>query len=274
MVAHAIDQHSATRADVTGRFRRTFRNVFAMVFGDLDDAFLAARRVHAVHTRIHGAIPERIGGWAAGTPYHANDADALRWVHATLIDTTLLVRERLDGPLPEPIKDGYVLEMNRFAALFGIPDALRPSSWTAHDAYMRAMLGSDRIVVAPCARAMARFLVGRSGSRQSPIGRIAESITAVLLPAHLAAQFELRSAPQRTRIGLDAFERIYRRVPRVMRSLPARTQAERRIAGRTPNRIEAWIEAAIGSAVERRLFGLPQRASARPASASDRRSTS
>src|SRR5215468_7037595 len=43
MVAYAIDHHSHTRADVAGRFRRTFRNVFAMVFGDLDAAFLVAR---------------------------------------------------------------------------------------------------------------------------------------------------------------------------------------------------------------------------------------
>ena len=34
MVAYAIDQHSHTRADVLGRFQRTFDNVFAMVFGD------------------------------------------------------------------------------------------------------------------------------------------------------------------------------------------------------------------------------------------------
>src|SRR5688572_13970008 len=33
-VAYAIDQHSHTRTDVAGRFQRTFRNVFAMVFGD------------------------------------------------------------------------------------------------------------------------------------------------------------------------------------------------------------------------------------------------
>ena len=97
MVAHAIDHHSRTRADVVGRFQRTFRNVFAMVFGDLDDALVAARRVHAVHTRVHGELPTAIGGWPAGTRYHANDADALRWVHATLVDTTIAVRERLDG---------------------------------------------------------------------------------------------------------------------------------------------------------------------------------
>src|SRR5512147_1325745 len=52
MVAFAVEQHSRTRADIVGRFQRTFRNVFAMVFGELDDALAAARRVHNVHTRI------------------------------------------------------------------------------------------------------------------------------------------------------------------------------------------------------------------------------
>src|SRR5829696_9079178 len=42
MVAHAVDDHSRTRADVVGRFQRTFRNVFAMVFGELGDALAAA----------------------------------------------------------------------------------------------------------------------------------------------------------------------------------------------------------------------------------------
>jgi len=250
-VAYAIAQHSHTRADVAGRFRRTFRNVFAMVFGDLDDAFAAARRVHAVHSAIHGTIPHAIGGWPAGARYHANDADALRWVHATLVDTTLVVRELIDGPLPAAMRDGYVIEMNRFAALFGIPEALRPASHAAHAAYLDAMLASDRLAVAPCARAMARFLVGRDRDRQPPLGRIAEAITAQLLPPHLAAQFALRATPRRARVGLGAFGAVYRHVPRAARSIPARVEAERRLDGLPPSRIGAWAE--------RRLFGIARR---------------
>ena len=247
-VAYAIAQHSHTRADVAGRFRRTFRSVFAMVFGDLDDAFAAARRVHAVHSAIHGAIPAAIGGWPAGAPYHANDVEALRWVHATLVDTTLVVRELLDGPLPAAVRDGYVIEMNRFAALFGIPEPLRPASHAAHTAYLDAMLASDRLAVAPCARAMARFLVGRDRDHQPPLGRIAEAVTALLLPPELATQFALRAAPRRARVGLGAFGAVYRRVPRAARSIPARVAAERRLDGLPPSRIGAWAE--------RRLFGI------------------
>jgi len=157
MVAHAIDHHSRTRSDVVGRFQRTFRHVFSMVFGELDDALIAARRVHAIHMRVHGEISETIGSWPAGTRYHANDADALRWVHATLADTTIVVREHLDGALPISIKDRYIVELNRFAALFGIPRELLPSSWSDHASYMASMLGSDRLAVSASAREIEYF---------------------------------------------------------------------------------------------------------------------
>jgi len=258
-VAYAIDQHSHTRADVTARFQGTFRHVFAMVFGDLDEAFGAARRVHAIHAGIHGAIPEPIGRWAAGAPYHANDADALRWVHATLVDTTVLVREQLGGALPEGIKDGYVIEMNRLAALFGIPPSRLPGSWAAHAAYMRAMFASDQLAVAPCARAMAAFLIGRGGARQPPLGRVAEAVTALLLPPHLADQFALRHAPRVARLGLDAFGLAGRLVPEVVSGLPARAAARRRLHGRPPSLPGAWLEAWFGAWIDRQLFGLARR---------------
>ncbi len=253
MVAYAIDHHSRTRSDVLGRFQRTFRNVFAMTFGDLDDAFRAARRVHAIHTRVHGEIAESIGGWPAGTTYHANDVDALRWVHATLVDTTLVVRELLDGEQPLAIKDAFVTELNRFARLFGIPRALLPDGFAAHEAYMRAMLASDRIVAAPCAREMARFLIGRGDPavRQPPLGRVVESLTAMLLPRHLAAQFGLRPTPVRARASIEAFGAVYRRIPHALRGIPARSEAHRRLAGLPPSRVAAWTE--------RQLFGLAQR---------------
>jgi uncharacterized protein (DUF2236 family) len=54
MVAYAVAHHSRARGDVLGRFQRTFRHVFAMAYGELDDALSAARRVHAIHTRVHG----------------------------------------------------------------------------------------------------------------------------------------------------------------------------------------------------------------------------
>jgi uncharacterized protein (DUF2236 family) len=252
MVAYAVDHHSRTRADVVGRFQRTFRNVFTMAFGELDDALAAARRVHAIHTRIHGTIPQQIGAWRAGTPYHANDVDALRWVHATLVDTTIAVRERLDGALPTALKDTYIVELNRFAALFGIPRDRLPTSWLAHEAYMQRMLGSDVLAVAPCAKEMAMFLIGRAGSHpQPPLGRLAEAVTATMLPRHLAEQFGLartKLSAASIALGLAAFAPFYRRLPARMVAIPARAMATRRINGQPPSRLASWTE--------RQLFGL------------------
>lgn len=251
MVAYAIDHHSATRADVLGRFQRTFRNIFAMVFGELDDALRAARRVHQVHTRIHGEIPTEIGAWRAGTRYHANDADALRWVHATLVDTTIAVRSRLGATLTRGELDQYAVEMNRFAMLFGIPRAMLPGSWADHERYMRDMLASDQIVVSPVAREMASFLIGRGGGAQPPLGRLTELLAAQMLPAHLGEAFGLAASPRAVAAGLATFAPIYNRLPARLVAIPAQVHAGRRLAGRPPSRVAAWTE--------RQLFGLTGR---------------
>jgi len=255
MVAYAIDHHSKTRADVLGRFQRTFRHIFAMVFGELDDALTASRRVHRIHTRIHGEIPTTIGKWRAGTPYHANDADALRWVHATLVDTTILVRARLGTPVARGELDRYTIEMNRFAALFGIPHALLPQSWADHEAYMARMFASDELVVAPVAKEMARFLIGRGAGAQPPLGRLTEVLAEQMLPPHLAAQFELAASPLAVRAGFATLAPIYKRLPSRLVAIPAQTDAARRLAGRPPSRMAAWTE--------RQLFGLTSRVTQR-----------
>jgi len=252
MVAYAIDHHSTTRSDVLGRFQRTFRNVFAMVFGELDDAFVAARRVHQIHTRITGTIPETIGSWPAGTLYAANDADALRWVHATLVDTTLLVRERIDGPLSQATKDAFIIEMRRFAKLFGIPDRLLPDSYADHAAYMARMLPT--LAVAPCARDMAQFLVGKGAGVQTPLGRALELVTASMLPRELVRAFGLVDSPLATlaiHAATAAFAPMYRALPKRLVAIPAGSEARRRLAGLPPSRFAAWTE--------RQLFGLGRR---------------
>ncbi len=253
MVAHAIEHHSKTRTDVVGRFQRTFRNVFAMVFGELDDALRAARRVHAIHSRIEGTFAEAIGGWPAGTRYHANDADALRWVHATLVNTTIVVRELLDGPVPAAIADQYIVEMNRFARLFGIPHALLSHTHADHTAYMREMIASDKIRVSASAREMGQFLFGRQPNRpQPPLGRLAEAMSASLLPPSLVEAFELRPAPRVVSAALAVFRTIHHRLPAAITRIPAHAEALDRITGRLaergPRKLTAWTE--------RQLFGL------------------
>lgn len=242
-VAYAIDQHSKTRQDVVGRFQRTFANVFAMSFGDLDEAFAAARRVHSVHTRITGTIPVEVGAFAAGTVYHANDVDAQRWVYATLIHTAVQVHELVIGPLTTAVKDAYYKDTWQFARLFAIPEASLPPTWAAFDLYVERMMASPTLTVAAPAREMSRFLFGAGASgRQGRIGRWLELITTGLLPERLRRQYGL-SWGLRERAGfrasLAAVAPAYRMMPDRLRLLPAYVDADRRLAGRAPS---AWAK--------------------------------
>jgi uncharacterized protein (DUF2236 family) len=81
-VAAGIAEHSRTLADPIDRFHRTFNTVFTMVFGTLDSALAAARRLHRRHGAVTGMLPSTAGRYAAGSAYRANEVSALRWVHA------------------------------------------------------------------------------------------------------------------------------------------------------------------------------------------------
>jgi uncharacterized protein (DUF2236 family) len=235
-VAQGIEQHSATRDDPFGRFRRTFFHVFRMVFGDLPAAFDAARAVHAIHERVAGTLPHAVGPFAAGSPYRANDPAALLWVHATLWDTSLLCFERVVRPLADDERQRYYGETKRFAALFGLGPGELPEDWPAFREYVGRMLASDALSVTPPAASMGRFLFrapvpGAAGAMR----RYAE-LTAWLLPERLAAGFGLERGAEAGRLRVEAafgrLRRLWPRLPRRARLLPAYVDARRRLAGR------------------------------------------
>ncbi len=236
-VAYGVDQHSATRHDPIGRFRRTFENVFAMVFGDLDAALACARRVHAVHARIRGAIAEHAGRFPRGHRYQANDADALFWVQATLIDTAVQTYELLVEPLTLTQKAQYYDESRLFSGLFGIPDSAIPRDWPAFRRYFDAMIASDAITMSAPAKEMAHFLFQPPRPIAGPAIGWYKIFTASLLPARLRSELGLswterdEAIARRTTALLRA---IQRRTPRRFRYFPDYVEAMRRVNGKTP----------------------------------------
>jgi uncharacterized protein (DUF2236 family) len=257
-VAHAIDQHSKTRDDIQGRFQRTFVNVFAMTFGSLDEAFTAARRVHNVHTRIHGELTEDVGAFARGTPYQANDAAALTWVWATLMDTIITVHERFVRPLAPPFVDRFYRESKRFAYLFGIPDDELPEDYPAFRAYVDRMFASDILTVGGPAASMARFLLEPPTPALRRVFAWYRVMTAGLMPARLRDPFELPWG-RRERVLFAASARaikpIYRATPRALRYLPAYVEAQKRIAGRAPSRFDGLTYRLAIRGVANRMAG-------------------
>jgi uncharacterized protein (DUF2236 family) len=238
-VAYAIHQHSKTRDDVMGRFKRTFDNVFAMSFGDLDHAFTAARRVHNIHTRITGVIDEDAGAFARGTRYHANDVESQVWVWATLIDTVVTVHERVRGPLPDALKEAYYRDSWSFARLFAIPDEALPPSWGAFRAYVARMMESPVLTVTRPAREMGGFLFGGA------LGGTVAAVTASMLPPRLRDDFGLAYGMRErvtSRAVMSAARAAATFTPQVARDLPAYRDARRRVRGLPPSKLSHWLE--------------------------------
>jgi uncharacterized protein (DUF2236 family) len=232
-VAAAIAEHSRGLVDPIGRFHRTFGIVFTMVFGTLDQAIAAARRLHRRHAAIAGRLPEAAGRFAAGSPYRANELAALRWVHATLIDTALLAHDLVLPPLTPLERAQYYAEARRFGGLFAIPAESLPESEAAFADYVAAMCQSEDLAVSAAAQRIAQGLLGGTPWLRAPGWY--RAVTARLLPARFRDPFGLPYDEREQRaaaVALGRLRRAYPLLPRRLRFVGPYLEVEARLAGR------------------------------------------
>lgn len=215
-VATALEQHSSLLAQPIARFHNTFRIVFTMVFGTLDQALRAARHLYKLHTGIRGEMTEEVAAYERGSHYEANEIAALRWVYATLVESAVLAYECALPPLTPQEREAYYAESKILAGMFGIPMAAMPADWDAFTAYNREMAVSDSLGVSRIARSMAHNILSGAGSWIHP-PRWYRALTASWLPERFRDEFalEFRAADQ------CAAERASRRLPKIYRRLPS-----------------------------------------------------
>lgn len=234
-VATAITRHSRALGDPIGRFHRTFNVVFTMVFGTTEQAVQAARHLHRRHARIGGVLTESIGGFTAGSSFCANDVAALRWVHATLIDTALVAYQLVSPPLSIDDRERYFDDARRFAGLFGIPQSALPHSWAGFADYLDTILASDTLVVGATARGIAAELFsGAATGWRLPLWY--RALTARLLPERLREGFGLpcgRAEHRSAERALAVLRRLYPLIPARVRHVAPYHEARARLAGRT-----------------------------------------
>lgn len=232
-VAAAIAEHSKTFADPIGRFHRTFGIVFPMVFGSLDRALLSSRQLHRRHGAIVGQMPETIGPFAAGSRYCANDIPSLRWVHATLVETALMVHDLVLPPLSAEERERYWSEARLYGALFGLTGDDLPADWSGFAAYTTAMAQSETLTVSPAAREIAAQIF--SGARpwlRPP--RWYRALAARMLPERLRAGFGLALDERDIRAADNALtwiRRVYPILPDRLRYVGPYQEAQARLRG-------------------------------------------
>ena len=231
-VAAAVADHSKALTDPVARFHRTFKVVFTMVFGTVDQAFAAARSLHRRHESITGVLPEAVGPFEAGSSYRANNISALRWVYATLSDSALAAHELILGRLDPADRARLYSESQLFAAMFGIPRHLLPADHTDLTLYVRAMCDSDVLTVSAAARHVATQIFAPSRIWRVP--RTYMGLTAGMLPERLRREFGLSyGAPERRRSdrALTVVRRVYPHLPPRLRYVGPYHEAQQRLAG-------------------------------------------
>jgi uncharacterized protein (DUF2236 family) len=94
-VAAGVADHSDFRADPWARLRGTLRSYLAIVYGTRTAARDEIRRLNALHRTI------------TGPTYHARDPDLSLWVHATLVDSTIVSADAWLEPLSRQRRKRY-----------------------------------------------------------------------------------------------------------------------------------------------------------------------
>jgi len=224
LVAAAVAAHSRLRAEPLVRLRRTLELMLTIVFADAAHAMAAVHEIEGVHARVKGVLDADVGRWRRGMPYDANDPTLLLWVHATLVDSALLVYRRFVAPLSREDRATYYEESKVGARLLGIPDALIPPTPRAFEDYVEAMIRDDVLTVGETARDLAASIL--RPPLPLPLGepfRVARFFTVGLLPPALRERYGLTWTARQERL-LDALAACARRtlpfVPECLRLLP------------------------------------------------------
>ena len=226
LVAAGVAEHSGYRENPWKRLEGTMNAVWAVVFGTRAQADRAARRVRAMHGKVHGTIPVAMGHYPAGTPYTALDPELLLWVHATLVDTALLVHERWVRPLSDSDQAAYYEEMKTCARLFGTPADVIPETFAGFRGYMTEMLDGPDLCVTPTARDIAHSVMHPPlPFPLRPAMEWSNLVTAGLMPARLRRDYGLAWDPVRAALAAGSREATrhvaMRLLPDRLRTVPA-----------------------------------------------------
>lgn len=213
MVARGVGEHSAFTTERWGRARRLHRTLQAMLaltFGSEPEAAAAAARINAIHDRVNGRLDRAAGGVPAGTPYSAHDPALLTWVHATLLESFLLVYRLFVGPLGPAEADRYCAESSGIEPRLGIPAGRLPRTEAGLHAYMESMLTSGSIEVTDEARRLAREVLDPPVPRPlRSVFRLTALPAVGLLPPAIREAYGLPWSPGRQRLltGLASVSR-------------------------------------------------------------------
>ena len=259
LIAEGVDQHSDFRADPWRRLAATLRSYLTIVYGSTSAARAEIDRLGRLHRLVVGPVRDPAAVVATGAiSYSGRDPALALWVHATLVDSTMVAYDAWIEPLGAARRAAFYAETRPIARAFGVPEERIPSDVAAFDDYVASMLSADGPVhPTPTARALARAVLhpplgplaawapaGLAGTTEVVLRAVPSGLVdwtmwpAVgLLPEEVRAAFEIPWGPERRVVAawLTRGIRLWRpRLAPGFRQMPQALAADRRVAATSP----------------------------------------
>jgi uncharacterized protein (DUF2236 family) len=236
LVAAGVSQHSNYREDPWGRLYRTLDVTTEIVFGSSGQSQAAAERLWNRHGLVKGQSEEDGGRFPAGTPYRAHDPELLMWVHATLVDSSLLVYDRYVRRLSRRERERYYDEQKLLGERFGIPLDHQPRTLSDFERLFARTVESELAVTDTLRDVTDVVLRPALPLAVRPLGyplfQALNLATVGMLPPRLREELGLPWGPGRERM-LGASHALLRNllplVPAVAREFPRARSADRRL---------------------------------------------
>lgn len=233
LIAAGVAEHSTFRGSaraIAARLHHTVGAMLALTFGTPSSRDETLDRIREIHRRVNGRLSARVGPFAAGTPYSAEDPELVLWVHVTLLDSIPLVYDRFVAPLSEAERDAYCVDAADTAVALGAREGDVPRTWDAARLLLNQAYASGRIVVGPQARALAEAVLAPPIPRPiAPLSALNRLVTIGLLPDVIRRQYGYEwSDPHERRLRRTAaiIHRVRRVTPAILASWP---DARRRV---------------------------------------------
>lgn len=233
-VGAGVEQHSSYARDPWGRLFRTIDIMMKLSFASPEVSARQARTLEKMHRRVSGTTD-------LGRPYSALDTDLQLWVWATLVDTALLVYERVRPPLGAERRERFYQESKLTAVGCGVPHDACPATWDDFTAYVERVVAED-LHVTRSARAVAT--ASMVPPLPGPLGPLAgvplQLVTAGLMAPSLREQYGFEWDRSR-QMQLDGFFALARATtaltPAPLRRLSATSTVRRDRPLRVP-----WLQ--------------------------------
>jgi uncharacterized protein (DUF2236 family) len=179
------------------RLARTAKIQETVFLGTRQEADEALAKVHRLHERIEGTLPEAAGVHPAGTAYSAFDPELMLWTLAVIADSGRAMYETMVRPLSEGELEDLWQDYVRFGELFGLPPSEVPGSYREFSAWWEAKLTAPELQATEHGLEMAPLMAFRQPVPAAARGNLAvqNHVIKGTLPPRVREIFGIRWTP-------------------------------------------------------------------------------